>query len=81
MKNVLMIAVLSLCLSNMQAQMIDEGSMKKAAGWVSELQLGDKAKNELYFTNSGRDWHTMYRTYVQKRGSRCWISGDFTLIL
>lgn len=37
MKNVLMIAILSLCLSNMQAQVIDEGSMKKATGWVSEF--------------------------------------------
>ena len=63
MKNVLMIVILSLCLSNMQAQVIDEGSMKKAAGWVSELQLGDKAKEERVtqviakHLSAIRDWH------------------------
>ncbi len=45
MKKLLLITILSLCLTNMlQAQTIDEGSMKKATGWVSNLQLNDSAK-------------------------------------
>ena len=70
MKNVLMIAIFSLCLSNMQAQVIDEGSMKKAAGWVSELQLGDKAKEERVtqviakHLSAIRDWHNEHANMI-----------------
>lgn len=70
MKNVLMIAILSLCLSNMQAQVIDEGSMKKAAGWVSELQLGDKAKEERVtqviakHLSAIREWHNEHANMI-----------------
>ena len=70
MKNVLMIAILSLCLSNMQAQVIDEGSMKKAAGWVSELQLGDKAKVERVtqviakHLSAIREWHNEHANMI-----------------
>ena len=70
MKKVLMIAILSLCLSNMQAQVIDEGSMKKAAGWVSELQLGDKAKEERVtqviakHLSAIRDWHNEHANMI-----------------
>ena len=70
MKNVLMIAILSLCLSNMQAQVIDEGSMKKAAGWVSELQLGDKAKEERVtqviakHLSAIRKWHNEHANMI-----------------
>ena len=70
MKNVLMIVILSLCLSNMQAQVIDEGSMKKAAGWVSELQLGDKAKEERVtqviakHLSAIRDWHNEHANMI-----------------
>ena len=70
MKKVLMIAILSLCLSNMQAQVIDEGSMKKAAGWVSELQLGDKAKEERVtqviakHLSAIREWHNEHANMI-----------------
>lgn len=70
MKNVLMIVILSLCLSNMQAQVIDEGSMKKAAGWVSELQLGDKAKEERVtqviakHLSAIREWHNEHANMI-----------------
>lgn len=70
MKNVLMIAILSLCLSNMQAQVIDEGSMKKATGWVSELQLGDKAKEERVtqviakHLSAIREWHNEHANMI-----------------
>lgn len=70
MKKVLMIIILSLCLSNMQAQVIDEGSMKKAAGWVSELQLGDKAKEERVtqviakHLSAIRDWHNKHANMI-----------------
>ncbi len=88
----LLATFLTVCLTTLtQAQTIDEGSMKKAAGWVASLQLNDndkesrlmaidyknmkeisaifeifKTKNEQYFTNSGRDWRTIYRDYVQR---------------
>lgn len=70
MKKVLMIVILSLCLSNMQAQVIDEGSMKKAAGWVSELQLGDKAKEERVtqviakHLSAIREWHNEHANMI-----------------
>lgn len=70
MKKVLMIAILSLCLSNMQAQVIDEGSMKKATGWVSELQLGDKAKEERVtqviakHLSAIREWHNEHANMI-----------------
>ena len=65
-----MIVILSLCLSNMQAQVIDEGSMKKAAGWVSELQLGDKAKEERVtqviakHLSAIREWHNEHANMI-----------------
>lgn len=70
MKKVLMIVILSLCLSNMQAQVIDEGSMKKTAGWVSELQLGDKAKEERVtqviakHLSAIREWHNEHANMI-----------------
>ncbi len=70
MKKVLMIVILSLCLSNMQAQVIDEGSMKKATGWVSELQLGDKAKEERVtqviakHLSAIREWHNEHANMI-----------------
>lgn len=70
MKKVWMIVILSLCLSNMQAQVIDEGSMKKATGWVSELQLGDKAKEERVtqviakHLSAIREWHNEHANMI-----------------
>jgi hypothetical protein len=62
MKKVFWVILLALCMTiSVQAQVIDEGSLKKATGWVNDLQ-----QIEQYFTNSGRDWRTMYRTYVQQ---------------
>ena len=62
MKKVFWVILFALCMTiSVQAQVIDEGSLKKATGWVNDLQL-----IEQYFTNSGRDWRTMYRAYVQQ---------------
>ena len=62
MKKVFWVILFALCMTiSVQAQVIDEGSLKKATGWLNDLQL-----IEQYFTNSGRDWRTMYRAYVQQ---------------
>jgi hypothetical protein len=41
---------------------IDYKNMKEISA-IFEIY---KTKNEQYFTNSGRDWRTMYRVYVQQ---------------
>jgi hypothetical protein len=41
---------------------IDYKNMKEISA-IFEIY---KTKNEQYFTNSGRDWRTMYRSYVQQ---------------
>lgn len=45
---------------------IDYKNMKE----ISAIFEIFKTKNEQYFTNSGRDWRTMYREYVQKMKSK-----------
>ncbi len=71
MKRLLFITFLSLCLSTMvQAQEIDEGSMKKATGWVSNLNLNDKAKEERVINiiakhlSAIRDWHNTHTDMI-----------------
>ena len=45
MKKVLWLTFLAICITiSVQAQVIDEGSLKKATGWVNNLELNDPAK-------------------------------------
>jgi len=67
MKKLFFIAIFTFCLTHAaQAQTIDEGSMKKAAGWVSQLQLNDQAKEERLkgviakHLSTIRDWHNQH---------------------
>ena len=54
MKKGFLVTLLALCMTiSVQAQ-------------VSAIFEIYKTKIEQYFTNSGRDWRTMYRTYVQQ---------------
>ena len=47
MKKVFWVILFALCMTiSVQAQVIDEGSLKKATGWVNDLQLNDKAKEK-----------------------------------
>ena len=61
--------LLSIC-TTIQAQEIDEGSMKKATGWVNSLQLNDKAKEErvtkVIATHLAaiRDWHNSHGNMI-----------------
>ncbi len=71
MKKILMITILSLCFSTLvQAQVIDEGSMKKATGWVKDLQLNDQAKEERVtqiiakHLTAIRDWHNEHSNMI-----------------
>ncbi len=71
MKKVLLITVLSLCVSMMiQAQAIDEGSLKKATGWVKDLQLNDQNKEERVIQmiakhlSAIRDWHNEHNNMI-----------------
>ncbi|MBR1400193.1 MAG: DUF3826 domain-containing protein [Prevotella sp.] len=64
MKKLICLTILSLCITtHLKAQEIDEGSMKKATGWVTSLQLNDKAKEERLIRVIAthlvaiRDWH------------------------
>ncbi len=63
----LLVTFLTVCLSTLtQAQTIDEGSMKKAAGWVASLQLNDNDKESRVTTIIARhlaairDWHNSH---------------------
>ncbi len=71
MKKLLFITILTCCLSiSLQAQVIDEGSLKKATGWVSNLQLNDKAKEERVIKiiakhlTAIRDWHNEHTNMI-----------------
>ena len=71
MKKLLSIIILSLCITTtMQAQEIDEGSLKKATGWVANLQLNDPAKEErvtkVIATHlmAIRDWHNSHGNMI-----------------
>lgn len=64
MKKLICLIILSLCITTtLKAQEIDEGSMKKATGWITSLQLNDKAKEERLIRVIAthlvaiRDWH------------------------
>ncbi len=67
----LLATFLTVCLTTLtQAQTIDEGSMKKAAGWVASLQLKDNDK-ESRLTNTIakhlaaiRDWHNTHDNMI-----------------
>lgn len=67
MKKFLFITIISLCMSiTLHAQEIDEGSMKKASGWVENLNLNDKAKEERVclviakHLSAIREWHNQH---------------------
>ncbi len=71
MKKLLVIVMLfALSIPAVKAQVIDEGSMKKAAGWVNSLNLNDNAKEErvtkVIATHLAaiRDWHNTHGNMV-----------------
>ncbi len=71
MKKLLVIVMLfALSIPAVKAQVIDEGSMKKATGWVNSLNLNDKAKEErvtkVIATHLAaiRDWHNTHGNMV-----------------
>lgn len=71
MKKVLLTAIFSLCSSLfLQAQVITEGSMKKATGWVEKLQLNDKSKEERIIQiiathlTAISDWHNAHADMI-----------------
>ena len=61
---------LALCIPTIQAQEIDEGSLKKAAGWVANLKLNDQAKEErltkVIATHLAaiREWHNTHGNMI-----------------
>ncbi|MBP1541829.1 MAG: DUF3826 domain-containing protein [Prevotella sp.] len=70
-KKILLVLILTLCMTNSTwSQVIDEGSQKKAADWVSQLQLGDKAKEERVtqviakHLAAIRDWHNKHADMI-----------------
>lgn len=71
MKKVFVILMtLALCIPTIQAQEIDEGSLKKATGWVANLKLNDKAKEErltkVIATHLAaiREWHNTHGNMI-----------------
>ena len=71
MKKVFVILMtLALCIPTIQAQEIDEGSLKKATGWVTNLKLNDKAKEErltkVIATHLAaiREWHNTHGNMI-----------------
>ena len=84
MKKLLLSAVLLTCLSlAVSAQTTDEAflmnNLKEARLMavdyknmkeISAIFEIYKTKNEQYFTNSGRDWRTMYSAYVKQMKAR-----------
>lgn len=71
MKKFLVIVMLfALSIPAVKAQEIDEGSLKKATGWVNSLNLNDKAKEErvtkVIATHLAaiRDWHNNHGNMV-----------------
>lgn len=71
MKKVFIILMtLALCIPTIQAQEIDEGSLKKATGWVANLKLNDKAKEErltkVIATHLAaiREWHNTHGNMI-----------------
>ncbi len=71
MKNLLMIIMFTLCIAHhVEAQVIDEGCMKKASGWVSNLNLNDKSKEERVtmtiakHLSAIRDWHNEHTNMI-----------------
>ena len=70
-KRLLITTILSLCFANMvEAQVIDEGSLKKATGWVNDLQLNDPAKETRVIQVIAkhlaaiRDWHNEHANMI-----------------
>ena len=61
---------LALCIPTIQAQEIDEGSLKKATGWVANLKLNDQAKEErltkVIATHLAaiREWHNTHGNMI-----------------
>ena len=71
MKKVFWVILFALCMTiSVQAQVIDEGSLKKATGWVNDLQLNDKAKEERIIQVIAkhlaaiRDWHNEHADMI-----------------
>ena len=71
MKKGFLVTLLALCMTiSVQAQVIDEGSLKKATGWVNNLQLNDKAKEERIIQVIAkhlaaiRDWHNEHSNMI-----------------
>lgn len=71
MKKVFVILMtLALCIPTIQAQEIDEGSLKKATGWVANLKLNDQAKEErltkVIATHLAaiREWHNTHGNMI-----------------
>ena len=71
MKKVLLMTLLTLCMTiTLQAQVIDEGSLKKATGWVNNLQLNDPAKETRVIQVIAkhlaaiRDWHNEHSNMI-----------------
>ena len=71
MKKVFRVILLALCMTiSVQAQVIDEGSLKKATGWVNNLQLNNKAKEERIIQVIAkhlaaiRDWHNEHADMI-----------------
>ena len=71
MKRLLLGVVIMVCFSMVaQGQEIDEGSRKKAAGWVKELQLNDQEKEERVTTVIAthlaaiREWHNAHGNMI-----------------
>ena len=71
MKKVLWMTFLAICITiSVQAQVIDEGSLKKATGWVNNLQLNDPAKETRVIQVIAkhlaaiRDWHNEHADMI-----------------
>lgn len=71
MKRLVLSVLFGLCfMGTMQAQTIDEGSLKKATGWVKNLSLGDQAKEERVtkviatHLSAIREWHNAHTNMV-----------------
>lgn len=57
MKKVLWMTFLALCMTiSVQAQVIDEGSLKKATGWVNDLQATTRLRKNGLFRLSPSTW-------------------------
>ena len=71
MKKALLMTLLALCITiTVQAQVVDEGSLKKATEWVNNLQLNDPAKETRVIQVIAkhlvaiRDWHNEHNNMI-----------------